>query len=444
MTPAYPRVDAAPVLPPLPAAGSLTWRATVAGAVAAAWRGIAAYKLRSALTMLGLVVGVAGVVVIAAFGRFTGAMLAAQNAALGANLISVDSAPPTVNGVQTGADDTLTEADAQAAAKLPHVVAVSVTLTPHMGLRSQVVAGGRNWSAMVLGVYPEGGLVQGAGVAEGAYLSAQDEASAAPSAVLGATVASRLFPEGGAVGRRVRVDDAEFAVVGVLRPQGAASLGTDPDDVVYVPFSTAQRRVRQARRIDATPTFASMLLKVDDAANAPAVVAAATRAIDQNHHVAAGAQRDFRVGGFEQAAAQAQQSVGLIRLVMSGIAGLVLLLGGFGVANVMLASVAGRTREIGVRMAVGAQRRDVLLQFVCEAAALSLLGGLVGIAAGFALIALLVQAVPLINGFGVGVVPGADAVAVALLVSAAVGVAFGYLPARRAAGLDPVRALRHV
>jgi len=176
----------------------------------------------------------------------------------------------------------------------------------------------------------------------------------------------------------------------------------------------------------------------------PGVVAAATRAIDQNHHVAAGAQRDFRVGGFEQAAAQAQQSVGLIRLVMSGIAGLALLLGGFGVANVMLASVAGRTREIGVRMAVGAQRRDVLLQFVCEAAALSLLGGLVGLAAGFALIALLVQAVPLINGFGVGVVPGADAVAVALLVSAAVGVAFGYLPARRAAGLDPVRALRHV
>jgi putative ABC transport system permease protein len=425
------------LLPALPASGRLSWSAGFGQSLREASRSIGASKVRSALTILALVVGIGGVLLVNAFGRAAGGILALQQTATQANLVSVDSTPPNVNGIQRGETDTLTEQDARVVATLPHVVAVSVGLMPHMGMKTQVVAGARNWSTVVLGVDPQSGMVQGATLTQGSFYTSRDEAAAATTAVVGGTVAENLFPDGSAVGQSVRIRNAEFTVVGVLRANSAGMLTGDPDDVVYVPFSTAQQRL-----LGKATTYSSMALKVDQAQNVPAVVAAATRAIEQDHHLPAGGPDDFSVGGFAQATAQMTQLAGLVRLLLTAITVVALAIGGFGIATVMLAAVARRTREIGIRMAVGAQRQDVLRQFLLEAAALSLIGGLLGVAAGFGLILVLVRQMPMLGGVGVPLLPGVDVVALAVGLSAAIGVAFGYVPARRAAYLDPVRALR--
>jgi putative ABC transport system permease protein len=457
-TPTFLSAGRRPILPPLPTTGSLSWTGTLGQAAHEGLRGVAAHKLRSALTILGLVVAICGVMIIDAVGKGAGIMLEGAFAAAGANLVTINSVAPAINGVQVGADTTLTEQDAQAVARLPHVTALSVALSLHMNAKSQVVAGNQNWSTVVLGVFPDIGTVQGAAMAQGGFFTAQDEASGATTAVLGSKVAQNLFSGAPAVGQQIRItapppvpthDGAAagpvssatvFTVVGVMRPQGAGLLGNDPDDVVYVPFSTAQQRLLGR----GNGTFGSMSVQVDQTQNIPVVVTAATKAIEQNHHIAAGKPDDFQVTNFAAVANQASAQVRNVKLVLGGITALALVIGGFGVANVMFASVVRRTREIGVRMAVGARRDDVLLQFLLEAAVLSLLGGLIGIAVGYGLIVVLFNAIPMFGSLGTvqALLPGAGAVAIAVVLSVAAGVVFGYLPARRAARLDPVRALR--
>lgn len=451
-----------PVLPPLPATGSLSWSGTLAQAAREGLRSIGAFKLRSTLTVLGLVVAVCGVMVIDSFGKVMVSVMGGIFAAAGSNLVSIQSVAANVNGVQVGSDFTLTEPDAQAVSKLPHVSAISIALSPHMNSKSQVVAGNQNWSTPVLGVFPDIGTVQGAAMAQGSFFTTQDEAAGATTAVLGSTVAKNLFPNGAAVGRQIRVTPPGavpmgggegapnaaaptssavlFTVAGVMRPQGAGLLGNDPDDVVYVPFSTAQKRLLGR----GTGTFGSMYLQVDQQGNIPTVVKAAKQTLQQDHHRGAGKADDFQVTNFGAVANRAGSEMNTIRLVLSGITGLALLIGGFGVANVMFASVARRTREIGVRMAVGAERRHVLSQFMLEASVLSLLGGLAGVVLGYGLVFLLLNALPIIRSTGplAPLLPGFGSVATAVVLATAAGIIFGYLPARRAARLDPVQALR--
>jgi putative ABC transport system permease protein len=460
-TPTVPTPTSYPVLPPLPGAGSLSWTGTLAQASREGLRSIAAFKLRSALTILGLVVAIGGVMVIDSFGKVLTLEMGGIFAAAGANLVSIQSVAPNVNGVQVGADSTLTEQDAQTVSKLPHVRAISVSLSPHMNAKSQVVAGNQNWSTPVLGVFPDIRTVQGATMAQGSFFTAQDEISGATVAVLGATVARNLFPNGGAVGQQVRItapppvpmqhaDNPNaptatsaavlFTVAGVMQPQGAGLLGNDPDDVIYIPFSTAQQRLLGR----GTGTFGNMFVQVDQQQNVAGVMTAATRALEQNHRRAAGQPDDFQVSNFAAAANRGAAQMNSIRLVLAGITALALIIGGFGVANVMFASVARRRREIGVRMAVGAERRHVLAQFVLEACVLSLLGGLIGIVLGYGLVFVLLHTIPIFRSVGplTPLLPGMASVVIAVGLAIGSGLIFGYLPARRASRLDPVQALR--
>ena len=460
-TPAIPTTTGYPVLPPLPGAGSLSWTGTLAQAIREGLRSIAAFKLRSALTILGLVVAICGVMVIDSFGKVITTEMGGIFAAAGANLVSIQSVAPNVNGVQVGADTTLTEQDAQTVSKLPHVSAISVSLSLHMNAKSQVVAGNQNWSTPVLGVFPDIGTVQGAAMAQGSFFTSQDESSGATTAVLGATVAKNLFPNGGAVGQQVRITAPPpvpthgggnaptptsaavlFTVAGVMQPQGAGLLGNDPDDVIYIPFSTAQQRLLGK----GTGTFGNMFVQVDQQQNVAGVATAVTKALEQNHRIAAGKQDDFQVTNFAAAANRAGAQMNSIRLVLAGITALALIIGGFSVANVMFASVARRTREIGVRMAVGAERRHVLSQFVLEACVLSLLGGLIGIVLGYVLVLVLLNTIPIFRSVGplTPLLPGMASVVIAVVLAVASGIIFGYLPARRASRLDPVQALRQV
>ncbi|HEY8745288.1 MAG TPA: ABC transporter permease [Chloroflexota bacterium] len=403
--------------------------------------------------------------IIDSFGKVFTAAMGATFAAAESNLVSIQSVAPNVNGVQVGSNTTLTEQDAQTVSKLPHVSAISVSLSGHLDAKSQVVAGNQNWSTAVLGVFPDIGTVQGASMTQGSFFTSQDESAGATTAVLGSTVAKNLFPSGGVVGQQVRIAPPPstpegmhgggggnastptsaavlFTVAGVMQPQGAGLLGNNPDDVIYVPFSTAQQRLLGK----GTGTFGRMFVQVDQQQNVAGVVTAATKALEQNHRLAAGKQDDFSVGNFAAAANQAGAEMKSVRLVLGGITALALIIGGFGVANVMFASVARRTREIGVRMAVGAERRHVLSQFVLEASVLSFLGGLIGIVLGYVLILVLLNMIPFLRSVGplTSLLPGISSVVIAVVLAVAAGMIFGYLPALRASRLDPVNALRQV
>jgi len=395
-----------------------------------AFRALRRNAMRSLLTMLGIVIGVAAVIAMVSIGTGARTQVETQIASLGRNLILVMSGNVRPGGVFTGfgGAGTLTVADADAIrAEIEGVTVVS----PEVRGNAQLVAGNLNWSTSVMGESHDYLDLRQWAMADGACFTDLDVHATARVAVLGQTVANTLFPSTSPVGQSIRIQGAPFNVVGVLAAKGTNTMGQDQDDVVFVPYTTAMRRL-----------FGQTTLRsMNVGASSPAAIADVSEQISellrQRHRILAGHDDDFMVRTQQEIAQFATSTSRIMTALLGAIAGVSLLVGGIGIMNIMLVSVTERTREIGIRMAIGAKRRDILRQFLFESVLLTCAGGLAGIGTGVA------ASRTLAAELNWATLTPPYAVASAFLFSAVVGVFFGYYPARKAAGLDPIEALRY-
>jgi len=383
-------------------------------------------RARSLLTMLGVVIGVGAVIVTVAIGA--GARLSVQQQidSLGSNLIIVLPGSVTSSGARTGSGgaSTLTPADAIAVAALPHVSAV----TPVVTVRAQVVGGGNNWQTTVSGVAPTYTYVRQWALAEGTFFSDADVASAAKVCVLGQTVVANLFHGTDPVGQTLLIKNVPFTIVGTLAARGQSGVGQDQDDTVVIPYSSALQRLTGGTFVN------EMMVSGDDSTDTSAVQTEITTLLEQRHRTAPG-QDDFQVRNLADIASAASASATVMEYLLASVAAVSLIVGGIGIMNIMLVSVTERTREIGLRMAVGAPGSAILTQFLIEAVGLSLAGGAIGIVLGCAG----TYAVSLMANWPTVISP--ESVVLAVVFSAIVGAFFGYYPALKASQLNPIDAL---
>jgi putative ABC transport system permease protein len=391
-------------------------------------KSIARNKLRSLLTALGVVIGVACVIVSVAIGAGVAASVAEMINALGSNVIMIMPGASTQSGARifTG-QSTLTEGDVEAIRREAPAVAY---ITPTVRAAGQVVAAEMNWSTQVQGVDVDWPFIRSWNTTEGSFFTEQDVRSGAKVAVLGAVVAENLFPAGNAVGSTIRIKNVPFKVIGVLEKKGGTSMG-DQDDTIIAPYTTVQKRLSGQQRLGMLMASAASGEQVQEAMDQIDAV------LRQRHRIAPGADADFMMRSQEEMAQANQQQISLMRRLLLGIAIVSLFVGGIGIMNIMLVSVTERTREIGIRMAIGARGRHVLLQFLFEAIVLSVFGGLIGILLGVGVATLFAR----VAKWPIVVSP--TAIMVAFAVAATVGIFFGFYPARKASRLDPIDALRY-
>ncbi len=395
-----------------------------------AFRALRRNKMRTALTMLGIIIGVGAVIAMVGIGNGAKAQVKARIAALGQNVIQVFSGSINRGGVFSGfgGAGTLTVEDALAIEReVPGVAAVS----PEVRSGAQIMAGNNNWSTSVLGESADYLTIRQWDLADGAMFTDSDIRSAAKVCVLGKTTADKLFPDDDPVGKTIRIKNVPCKVLGVLKPKGASMFGSDQDDVIIVPYTTGMKRfagVTTLRMINVQAAAPDQIAEVQNGI---------TDLLRQRHRIQAGRDDDFILRNQQEIAETQTAAMDTMTALLAGVAIISLIVGGIGIMNIMLVSVTERTREIGIRMAVGARGHDILLQFLIEAVALSSTGGLLGIGLGIAgarLLTLIKQWPTLI---------AVDSILIAFVFSAAVGVFFGFYPARKASRLDPIDALRY-
>jgi putative ABC transport system permease protein len=405
-----------------------------------ALRSLSANKLRSTLTMLGVIIGVAAVISLMSIGRGAQASIDSQINSLGTNLLFISPGAASSNGVRQaqGSAETLTYQDAQALndpVNLPAVAAVA----PQVQSFGQAVYRGNNTNAPIIGVTPDYQSVRNYTVENGDFISQANVTGRSQVAVLGASIAAELFTNGqDPVGQSIRINNVPFRVVGVLQSQGGGGFGSQ-DDQILVPLTTAMARLQRNRSGGGGDLVQQITVEAVSANQMTAATQQIEAVLRQRHHILY--QDDFTIRSQQDILASANQITGIMTLFLGGVAGISLLVGGIGIMNIMLVSVTERTREIGIRKAIGATRRNVLGQFLTEATILSVLGGLIGIAVG-AGIARLISGIPM-GGTTLQPVVAGNSVVLATLFSLMVGLFFGIYPAYRAAQLNPIDALRY-
>jgi putative ABC transport system permease protein len=392
-----------------------------------ALRALRRNAMRSVLTALGIIIGVAAVIAMVSIGNGAKSQVEASIASLGQNIVSVFPGTANTGGMRGGwgSASSLTVEDAVA---IRDEVSGVVAVTPEIRDRTQILANGLNWNTQISGVDITVLDIRAWTLAEGEMFSEGDVRSGAKVCVIGKTVANQLFPDTDPVGQTIRLRNIPFKIVGVLAGKGFNFFGQDQDDVVMIPYSSHLRLI--ARR----PNINSILIQAISPEQMPRIQQDITDLLQQRRN---GREPDFTVRNQLELAEAATATTKTMTVLLGAIAGVSLIVGGIGIMNIMLVSVTERTREIGIRLAVGAHGKDVLLQFLTEAIILSVMGGALGIALGVGASQLISQ----LNGWPVLV--STNAVIGAFVFSAAIGVFFGFYPARKAAELDPIDALRY-
>ncbi len=393
-----------------------------------------ANRTRSILTMLGIVIGIAAVIGALTLAQGVGAFFTNLISSQGANTITVQPGTLFNTTQKKSTIRDLSDQDLNAVSKLQHVTAISPVVSSSNG---QAVYGAQNWNTRVQGVSIDLEGIQNWNMAEGLWFTQADQAGAQPVAVIGDTVKHNLFDPTGTdpIGKKIRFRNQIFRIVGVLAPKG----GFRQDDIIFVPYKAAEARLTN------TTALSEIIIQVDTQDNINVVVQQLTSAIEQNHHIARGSPDDFKTTTSTQTLQRAQQTTGAISLLLSGIAAISLTVGGIGIMNIMLVSVTERTREIGLRMAIGARRKDIRNQFLVESLLLCVLGGVIGLGLGLFVgwlsTGVLLSAIAGSAG-NVPFIVTPTTLILPFVVSLTVGVVFGLYPAIRASRLDPIVALR--
>jgi putative ABC transport system permease protein len=386
-------------------------------------------KMRTILTMLGMIIGVGAVITMVALGTGARTTIEERVKSAGTNMIMVNAGNFSSGGVRMGQGNstTMTPEDAAMIKAIPGVQYAAAGANS----RSQVIAGNQNWSTNVQGTDVDLPLIRNWPTKYGSFFTAADVTGAQKVAVLGTVVSDTLFgPDVDPTGQIIRLRSQPFKVIGVMTSKGQSSMGQDQDDTIFTPYTTVMKKLQGQHNINNITVSAAQADQIQDTAEAIRV------ALRTSHKIVPGDADDFMVRTLEEMASVQTETTKTMTTLLASIAGVSLLVGGIGIMNIMLVSVTERTREIGLRMAIGARGKDVLLQFLVEAIVISLIGGLIGIGLGFGLSA----AVQKFMQWPAVISP--NAIALAFGFAAVTGVFFGFYPARKAAGLDPIEALR--